>query len=432
MKIQLIRPPIDDWFKATQLVEYTNISNTLAMLGTALRGISEVEIIDLQNKPSGNPSIESIINKLDADIVGVTTLYATQLNTLKILKAAYKKGATTFVGGATPRFLGRNMLKNRDYINFVVTGDGLNVLPDYISGKNISEIPNIMWRNGDKIIKNPSKKDPINFIFDLKDYNKELINPNLPIVTRTIKGCYKVIKSGKRCDHCAIRETYEEQSHETAWKQKEIFLEHGIKDTWESSDTFIVQKYLEDHLNSRPNHLKKTGYTMVYSSPEEITPEIVKLLKNLNVKRVFIGVESYNDEIIKNAGRHYTTKDIDEAIRLVTNAGINVHIPSLFGLKGETNKTIQNTYENAKKIATKFPETIIVASIVNPLPGNNYFRKLSEIYPSLKTADVFDYNQLARLQIKHFTNTDFETCKKARDATAALIKREGYKTSFYS
>lgn len=86
----------------------------------------------------------------------------------------------------------------------------------------------------------------------------------------------------------------------------------------------------------------------IEAEPRTITPKKVSAYKELGINRISVGVQSFNDEIIKLSGREHTGEKALKAIDIVKDAGdIVINIDLLSGLAGETNKTWVETIDTA-------------------------------------------------------------------------------------
>ncbi|UCH96074.1 MAG: radical SAM family heme chaperone HemW [Candidatus Aminicenantes bacterium] len=90
----------------------------------------------------------------------------------------------------------------------------------------------------------------------------------------------------------------------------------------------------------------------IEAEPRTISPKKVSAYKEMGINRISIGIQSFNDEIIKLSGREHTAEKALKAIDIVKDAGdIVINIDLLSGLAGETNNTWVETIDTA--ISTK-------------------------------------------------------------------------------
>ena len=70
---------------------------------------------------------------------------------------------------------------------------------------------------------------------------------------------------------------------------------------------------------------------------ESITEEKLKIMSNYGVNRISIGVESFNDDIIKKLGRHHNKKMVFDKINLVKKYFNNINIDLIYAAYDDIN-----------------------------------------------------------------------------------------------
>ena len=75
----------------------------------------------------------------------------------------------------------------------------------------------------------------------------------------------------------------------------------------------------------------------VEANPDDVTPAWCAALPRLGVNRVSMGVQSFQDDILRLVGRRHTAAQAVEAVANLRQAGIdNISIDLIFGLPGQT------------------------------------------------------------------------------------------------
>ena len=75
----------------------------------------------------------------------------------------------------------------------------------------------------------------------------------------------------------------------------------------------------------------------VEANPDDVTPEWCRAVSRLGVNRVSMGVQSFEDKILRLIGRRHTAQQAAEAVARLRAAGIdNISIDLIFGLPGQT------------------------------------------------------------------------------------------------
>ena len=75
----------------------------------------------------------------------------------------------------------------------------------------------------------------------------------------------------------------------------------------------------------------------VEANPDDVSPEWCAALPSLGVNRVSMGVQSFEDDILRNIGRRHTASQVMESVSHLRQSGItNISIDLIYGLPGQT------------------------------------------------------------------------------------------------
>jgi radical SAM superfamily enzyme YgiQ (UPF0313 family) len=425
--VQLIRPPLDPWYKEKRLESMTTVPANLCLLANCVEFPDRVIVSDYLDNLEGKPD-------KDAQLVGATDLYASHLSALKLMKQAKRNGSETVLGGFNVDFLAERILRNHHYVDYVVVGDGEEALAALVWGENPELISNLVYRDGDQIIRNEREFVPINRLFSLRHLDDLEYDIAKPVPLSGVRGCIKAESEG-RCSFCSIDRRLKVASPEIYWHQiRLLYEEYGFSYFWESGDSFLVGNFPRRVLEARPSDLDHIQFK-AFTSPTGHTPEMTRTLIELGMKELFIGVESANDNILRRANKSYTVRDIVDALELFRGSRVDLHLPFMYGLEGETRDTAKANFEFAKWATGEFDVSIVISSLPVILPGTELFENIrrderisAEYEGDLDRDDFFDYNALTRLHLEHFTDVDFEEMEELVRKTRALGSREG--TSF--
>lgn len=123
---------------------------------------------------------------------------------------------------------------------------------------------------------------------------------------------------------------------------KTIYIGGGTPSLLKIDQLKKVMACLQENFN-----IENPEFT-IEAEPRTIIPKKVSAYKELGINRISIGIQSFNDEIIKLSGREHTGETALKAIDIVKDAGdIVINIDLLSGLAGETEKTWNKTIETA-------------------------------------------------------------------------------------
>lgn len=104
---------------------------------------------------------------------------------------------------------------------------------------------------------------------------------------------------------------------------------------------------------------------------DEITEPIAKILGSSGCQYVDLGVESFDDEILKYIKKGITREQIYEAIGLLKKYGVPVKLNILIGTSPlETREKLRDTLRRARKLKVDQ----IMFNIVSPFPGTEFYK----------------------------------------------------------
>ena len=143
-------------------------------------------------------------------------------------------------------------------------------------------------------------------------------------------------------------------------------------------DTFGIDKkwlaaFIEE-LKKRNDENRINVAWAIMTRPDIITEESLAKMRSAGLCAVKYGVESANQELINRSGKNLDLKEAKRIIRLTSRLGIRPHLTFMFGLPGETRKTIRETI----RFAMEMNPFTMQFSIATPFPGTAYFEELAK------------------------------------------------------
>lgn len=86
--------------------------------------------------------------------------------------------------------------------------------------------------------------------------------------------------------------------------------------------------------------LKAVEEFTLEANPDDVTPEWCAAVRALGVNRVSMGVQSFQDAVLRLVGRRHTARQAIDAVASLRHAGIdNISIDLIYGLPGQTLET---------------------------------------------------------------------------------------------
>jgi len=272
----------------------------------------------------------------------------------------------------------------------------------------------LAWRDGDEIVINPDRP----FIPDLNDLpipKHELLpldKQRMPM----IKGPFTFIVTSRGCPagckYCIKHVTYQNsvrvRSAENIVAELEYLDRLGIHNIHMYADLFTVNR---DHVVELCQMIIDRGLKINWtcnSRVDYVDEEMLRLMGQAGCWYISWGIESSNEQILKQARKGYRKEQAQQALLWAHAAGIKNWGYFIIGLPGETEETIRETIDYAKEL----PLDIALFHIAAPYPGtpffyevveNNWFRpgtKWEEV--DMDQSTVLDYGNLTAEQLEYW------------------------------
>jgi oxygen-independent coproporphyrinogen-3 oxidase len=119
--------------------------------------------------------------------------------------------------------------------------------------------------------------------------------------------------------------------------------------------TYVDSKYIEEIVDLIYNFKIEDDIEFtIEANPNSIDNEKLEVYKDLGINRISLGVQSFDDEILKKIGRDHTRKIILEDIDTIRNAGFdNLSLDLILNLPGQDREKILTDFDYIKKISPK-------------------------------------------------------------------------------
>lgn len=148
----------------------------------------------------------------------------------------------------------------------------------------------------------------------------------------------------------------------------------------------------------------------IEANPGDLDADKIAVLKNSAVNRVSLGVQTFDDKMLKKIGRSHTEKDIYENIDRLKLAGFdNISIDLIYALPGQTMDQVKDNV--AKAIALDIPHMSLYSLILeNHTVFMNRMRRGKLPLPKEELeAEMFEYiiAELERAGFVHYEISNF-------------------------
>lgn len=296
-------------------------------------------------------------------------------------------GLKTLIGGVNNSLYPKETLSHKE-IDFEVIGEAEETLPELLNSfqsDNLKKIKGLAYKNKDKIILNAQRRP-------LRDLN------NLPLPARHLlpnNKYYSFISQRKnftglittrgcpyKCIFCEQgNKTYRERPVKEVIKEiEECYYKHAIREIDVFDPSFTIRKNRAIEICKGIKDLKIGLYWAIRTRADKVDKELLKELANAGCKRIYYGIESGNENILKNIKKTTNLNIIKKTINLTKKEGIDTFGYFIIGNPGETKETIRETINFSKKLNLDYAQF----SKISTLPG-------TELYELLKKQMGYDY-----------------------------------------
>lgn len=410
IKVQLVIPP--SYRPDTRMAKYAKWPQPLGILsvGTYLKRENpnvHLELLDANNVLT----IEKLKEKLDADIVGITTTAGGYLYALEIAEEAKEKGSRVVLGGPTATALAKEILTYHPYVDCVICYDGEIAFSKYVKGISLNEIENLVYRVDGKIKENPVKQTDLGklpvtdrslldmevYFKNSKDEEFSICDPfKRPVNIYSQKGCVWRAEEESGCIFCSIQDLgLRQRPPDKVWAEiQRLVEEYRVDFIWDAADNFAGDKeWFQRFANSKPKGLQ-IRYTN-YVDAKSIDRETARLLAESGCCSVFVGMESGNPRSLNSMNKRCGVADNLNAMKMLKEYGIGVVIGVVVGAPGENKWSILRTLRFLNRMRKFDNFDRIEWGALIPLPGSKASRMLRE-HPKLadKYKTFGDWNYL--------------------------------------
>jgi anaerobic magnesium-protoporphyrin IX monomethyl ester cyclase len=197
-----------------------------------------------------------------------------------------------------------------------------------------------------------------------------------PATIMTTYGC------PHNCDFCSrpvfgrlFRRRAMTNIREEIYNVKEL----GYDSLWIADDCFTLDP---DHLRAFCRQLVQKNMEMRWSClsrVDTISGEDVELMRQAGCRKVYLGLESGDDSVLKMMNKKVTVETADRIVRLFFKSGIQTAGFFMVGYPGETYETIEKTFAWALCL----PLDEISFTVPYPLPGTPLAEKVVDLHTDL-------------------------------------------------
>jgi len=152
----------------------------------------------------------------------------------------------------------------------------------------------------------------------------------------------------------------------------DLHYQHQIDYLFFTDSVFNINNAYNEELAKKMIAAKLPLHWGAYFSPNNLTLDQLKLYAEAGLTHIEFGTESLSDKTLKNYGKHFTVEDVVRVSDYANQVGVYFCHFMIIGGYGETEQTIEESFENSKRIAN----TVFFPFIgMRVYPGTEMHRK---------------------------------------------------------
>ena len=414
--ILLVNPPTPDgglWIRSQHRVGRRTRENmvwpqvSLAQMAALLAPVYTLKIIDANAEHIGWPEFTRLLDRYQPKYYLTQLTAPTLENDMYGIFLAKARRAKTIVFGTHVTPIPRETMRPFPALDFALFGEPdltIRDLLDHLEHKfdqrspeiqrlfanhdpqyqpsfhedgsiDLSGIKGLAWRKGEEIVLNfprpfiASLDDlpiPLHELLPLQKYRMPYIRGPFTFIV-TSRGC----PAG--CTYCIKHVSYQ---YSTRVRSPELIMQElwqlkklGINNIHMYSDLFTVSREQVVDLCQRMIAEDIQIKWMCNSRVDFVDQEMLGLMGKSGCRMISWGIESGNEQILKHARKGAYPDKAERALRWAKQAGIMNWGYFIIGLPGETEETIRQTIDFAKKL----PLDIALFHVAAPYPGTPFF-----------------------------------------------------------
>ena len=419
--IMLVNPPTPDgelWIRTQHRVGRRTRENmvwpqvSLAQMAALLHPVYKVKVVDCNAERIDWPEFTKMLDKYQPKYYLTQLTAPTLENDIYGCFLAHARGAKTMAFGTHITPVPLETMRPYPSLDFALVGEPdltIRDLLDHLENKfderspeivkifekhdpdykpsinedgtvNMRGIKGIAWRKGEEVTLN----FPRPFIADLDDLPIPM-HELLPLQSYRmpyIKGPFTFIVTSRGCPagctYCIKHVSYQFSARirspklimEELWRLKKL----GINNIHMYADLFTVNRDQVIELCNLMIEEKINIHWTSNSRVDYVDEEMLTLMGKAGCRLISWGIESGNEQILKHARKGAYPDKAERALRWAKKAGIMNWGYFIIGLPGETEETIRQTIDFAKKL----PLDIALFHVAAPYPGTPFFFEVVE------------------------------------------------------
>jgi anaerobic magnesium-protoporphyrin IX monomethyl ester cyclase len=348
----------------------------VGFLGTLLKQHGhDVRIFDQNVEGLEDDGLLQLVAEFQPDIAGfsvITPNYPVARKQIRKLKQLHPE-VWILAGGIHATLFPDDLMA--DGADVVVLGEGEPVILELVKGLaeglDLGSLPGLLFRAATGEVIRTAGHSQTTTLDDLPIVDRSLYN--LPKYTH-----HSMLASRGCPHHCAFCCNYTGtvrndgvaiRQHQRVIAEMEHLRDaHGASEIFFADDIFLLRKH--DILEfCKAYAARQVGVKWIgQMRADRVDTKVAEAMRAAECQRIYFGVESGSDRILRDAQKGMTTEQIRRGIRAAFDAGLRVKTGWIYGLPG----TLDDQYESIPFMLDLRPHEISIHQLI-PFPGTIYY-----------------------------------------------------------
>ncbi len=336
MRILLLHPPAE--FDVSEA--YRTESLGLGYIASVLRRDGhDVEVLDAHLQCLEPKKAVRQVLERDFDCLGITAANVHKKVLVSIVRAVRRRrpDATLVAGGYLPTLSPEQLLGACPELDFLIRGEGEAVTSDVFArierGEEPREAPGVAFSRNKTPVLNPLPpliQDLDSLPFPSHDALDQAAAPTSALISSS-RGCYR------RCSFCCSKVFYGlsggraprfRRPERVVDEIESVIRATGVRDFWFVDDNFIGPgAKTRERVVRIAEEIRARKLTITFKiecRADEIDEDILNLLKEAGLTKVFLGIESGVQRQLDSYDKRITVEQNKRAIEMVQRSGIGL------------------------------------------------------------------------------------------------------------
>ena len=340
----------------------------------------QIEILDTQVEQLKYSQIEQEIRKRKPDIVGITTMTFSLIDSMLTAKIVKKvdDGIKVILGGPHVSIYPEETIKFPE-VDYLVLGEGeiafTELLQNFDDKDKLRYVKGLVFKDNGDIVNTGSREfikdldalpSPARHLTPYRKYRSLLAKEPTITTMITSRGC------PYRCTFCNrphMGKRFRARTPSNVIDEMEECARMGINEIAVYDDTFTLDRQRTIDIC---NEILSRGLKIkwdIRTRPDIVDKELLIKLKQAGCDRIHYGIEAGTPEMQEVLKKEITLEQAENAIKWSKEVGIPTLAYFMIGSPGETREQIMQTINFAKELEPDFAHF----SITTPFPATELY-----------------------------------------------------------